>query len=303
MGHTHQISSEEGLLVRDLLDLSVAELLILQFMLRFQTPILRKVLLETLNHTMGEEKSISSSSFYNMTKKLSERGLIVSVDKKEILATPKARDVIRTINRLTAIASIDGMQLIEEMLPKFAQVANLKPGGRDRQLIINLESGMDIRMTHAIASFAQRSFIASDDLAYQSYLDRGMPTNIEQTKLDKHDEKMIRERDEYFDAVILLGFDCNKNYRDIPTQQWMEESERVLAPGGLIIASSTEDLPVTNHFLADGLIENIRDSELMGNVGREQLIEEMNKIGIDDAAIFAHKGLLIGWGHKQSTER
>ena len=81
MGHTDQISSEKGLVVRDLLDLSVAELLILQYLLRYNSPIQRKVLLETLNYTMGDNKAISSSSFYNMTKKLTERDFI-SADKE-----------------------------------------------------------------------------------------------------------------------------------------------------------------------------------------------------------------------------
>ena len=275
------------------LDLSVTELLVLQFLMRHQVPIVRIVLLETLNSVFTHGKKIPPSSFYHKLDKLIKRGFVKKFEDQKIQVTEMGRMIIYEMHRITALASVDALSITQEMTPKFLEESGL--GVVPSLLIVNLEEGFDVRMIDHLSNYGDESYIVANDEVYRSYKARDMDKRIKQTK---HLGAKIREANDFFDGVIILGYDCNILIEERPTREWLAEAMRVIKPGAFIVVSSVDEIPETDHFIADALIKNINESKLLHKVGPDELVEELKSVGLEAPKVFTHKGLVLGWGTK-----
>ncbi|MHA2325721.1 MAG: hypothetical protein ACXACB_09990 [Promethearchaeota archaeon] len=298
------LRNDESFELTDVLDLSIADMLILQYLLRTNTSIPRKALLEDLNSYLGEGRRIVTQTFYNKVDKLKENGFIETSSTSkgkihEIWTTEKAKAVMEKISELSLFGTINYFEhskgFISEFNSYMRQQLDVETIGS--LLIINLEEGIDLRSIELIGENVEELYIVSNDEQYQNYLTRNMPSRVHQTK---HSHGILREPEGFFEISLLLGYECaervGKSHIDV--EGWIKEAIRVTKPGGVVIISSVETIPKSDHFIIEHIARGIRESEFIKEISKEERIDELKEYNLEKIDTYSYNGLILGWGFK-----
>ncbi len=290
-------AKKEEIELNELLNISVSELIILQFLQRTRESMVRYELLEEINEILGSEKNISSSSFYLKLDKLESKGLISYVKGKGkkplVKANENSTDVLNQINNLTFYAKLDTFQLMEEFAKDIQSRVGINTKGS--LLVISFEEQLDRRKTNLLFSQVKEGYVLTDDESFHRFYGRSQVKNVKQTKI--HEGK-IREAEDFFDTCVLIGIGKNREFHGYKVGHWLNEAKRVLKPGGLIISMTISDIPQTGHIIADSLLEEIRKSELLNVISKAEFEEEMVKINLKELKIQEYKCVLVATGKK-----
>ncbi len=298
-GYREEIVKERKIGLEEVLDLTVTEMLILQYLQKYTGPTVRIALLETINAILSGEKKIPSSSFYNKLDKLRKRGLIEYVEDKEgksdkmIQATELASDAMDIIKELSFYGSVNIYQLNTEYIPKFLEYIGLDHV--DNVILINLEEGIDIRTIKLIDNFTDKTFLVCDDETYERYIHRGIMSNIIQSKVI---DGRIREPDNFFDGCLIVGYEIRKHDK-IPAKNWLIEGLRVIKPGGLFMVATVEAIPKIDHFLIQNILSDLAHKSLITQITKEKLKEDIEGVGVKDLQIFTYSGVILALGRKE----
>jgi len=285
---SNQIEENDEIPLADILNLSVTELLIMQFLMRYQMPIVRIVLLESINSIVESAKKIASSSFYLKLNRLEANGFIKKEDDR-ITITAKGKSTINEIQRLTILATMQDYIITQEILPIFLNKVGIEHVGKI--LIINLEVGIDLRLIEDIGSIADETFLFAEEDIFDSYIARGMSKNIRQVDIIGG---KIAVPDNTFDAVVIIGYSTHDVLHDISNLDWAKDAYRTLSNDGLMVISTIQTVEQTNHFIVDSVIENLKVCHEIHEIDDGDLLKDMRKIGLKTPEIFEHKGLLLG---------
>ncbi|MHA2338571.1 MAG: class I SAM-dependent methyltransferase, partial [Candidatus Hodarchaeales archaeon] len=283
----------------DILSIDVTEMLIMQNLMRYPNSELMAIdLRNILNSMLTGKKKISSSSFYNKVKKLKTQGFInFKQDKsgkmQELEITDKAILAIQEIKKLSIFATSDIFDHLQEIIPEYLREAKIDYQGKpiyDNVLFINLEDGLDARIMNSLTVFGKNNYLV------RSSNNEDIPVNVELKQIEQTNNMILMPND-FFDAVLIIGYDCLFADNQDGTQ-WLQEAYRVLKPGGFMNVNSVTEVPDSNHFIIRSMVDDLHKSPQFRFITSKQLITEMAEVGMKDYQTFESNGMLLGYGYK-----
>ncbi|MHA2502943.1 MAG: methyltransferase domain-containing protein, partial [Candidatus Kariarchaeaceae archaeon] len=244
---------KQGLLA--IKDLAFSDTFILQYLARFQGPVVRITLLETLNSLLSGGE-MSPSSFYSRLKKLKKLGYVQEENARSrnqtISITPLGLKALRRISQINILGSVNFNAHTLEIIPKV--IRDLPEVGQpsENMLLMNLEEGLDLETLKTLNQFGKTNYISASDEIFMRYKNMGLPTDIIQSRFEVG---QVHMPDAFFDRVLILGLECMEVNERVTRA--LAEAYRLLKPSGLVVIATIAELPDTNHFLLEGLVDDV----------------------------------------------
>lgn len=283
----------------DILAIDVTEMLIMQNLMRYPNSELMAIdLRNLLNGMLTGSKKISSSSFYNKLKKLKTQGFLKYTQDRSgkmqaIEITDKSRYAIQEIKKLSIFATSDIFDHLQEIIPEFLRLAKLDYKGKpifENLLFINLEDGLDSRIMNSLTVFGRNNYVV------RSSNNAEIPIS-DTIKQIEQSNNMILMPNEFFDACLIIGYDC-LFAGDQDGIQWLKEAYRVLKKGGLLNVNSVTELPTSDHFIIRSMVNDLISSPQFKFISSDQLKSELKEIGMENYQTLESNGMLLGFGNK-----
>lgn len=298
-------------IIEKFLDLSLREILVLFFIMRYPGKLQISSLREEVNDYL--QKDFSTSSFYNIIEKLSEKKnlIVINDDGKIADVTENAKKIIEELNRLTLICQVDFRGMTENLIPEILdklgdiqlpegqKVSDLRTTGQKlftNTLVLNLEIMMDVSVLNTIMDkITDHLFILSTPNEFKRYQARGLSPAIEQSQIIQSN---IREANDFFDAIIIIGFNCLSAYPKKMNKFLNSELKRVLKKGGMLfLVSDTHFNIKEKHFLVDLLNKIMIKSDFLAVTEKTSLYEDIEELGFKNPDAIEHNGMIVGWGY------
>ena len=305
--------------LQGLADLSILELITLQRLSRHKEPIVRHLLLLEVQQFFQKDKDInlkvdlsvseseqkfrefiqtrnpiSTSSFYNNLNNLAKKGLLSFKDQ--------GNTRLIEANELTKLAEKVVFQHffrsrmpfeVNAMIESYTEI--IKTIGKakfDSFLLIWLYDNADLPFFRLLSNVTDYPFILCDEELYNSTIAISIDT-LKHTKV-LHD--LIREPDEVFEATFISYLDKKSGFFGINRSILLKEAIRVTKKGGHIVLSNYSELPLTDNYVTNNLIQIYNTINRYQISNKKQLEEDMRKAGLNRITILEVKGFIFGIG-------
>ncbi len=293
----------DDLSIETVLDLSVTQIIMLQILGQNLKIPVRFALLQDLNEFILDPKhEISPSSFYNSLKKLEGLGLLEKIKGKDnvgkkigLKSTSKAQQAIRLINKLTLPWAVSLNELYSNMIPELIQKVGLPTEESEKAenlFILSFDGRMDPNMFRYFQdNWSKEIYFLADDITAKKLKKRGI-TGFRQSRFTNK----IREANDFFDACCLYHYQRDKNNYGIEYQELLKEVNRVMQPGGALVAQTLAPLPKVGNIYIDSLSELYNSQPFFYSCKEEDLIQDLNDAGFKDIDSMEYKGVIFSWG-------
>ena len=282
----------EGL--TDIKDLSFTDIFILQHMKRFPGPIIRINLLNTLNYLLKSEE-MSPSSFYNRLKRLKKKGFIIEANDKtrgqSVSITDLGRQALARISMISMAGSIDFHHQTIRLIEKVIQYLPELKIPSERLLIINLEEGLDVSIFREFTQFAKNVYLAATNMIQYQIIEQEFEHEI---IISPMESGTIREADGWFDRILIIGIETNDQQQKI--SPWLKEAYRLSNSSSLIVITSNEILPETEHYMLNFLVDDLKNNQFMRYSEEESMRRQLEQSGFEEVDLRNFKGQLVAWG-------
>lgn len=304
--------------ISDFSDLSMADIIILQFLARYSNPVVRHTLFNEVKQfiefkersiEVKENEGISQASdkfynFINLSKKLSPGSFYYSLDKLE-------KRGLLTTNGKTGKVSINPTQFtnyIPKLLLKFLINNNIMDSNEyrddffklilkkiehihfDRTLSIWLSEYVPLSITNQLSDFTKEMYILSKNELNKSNNNK----NTDKYRYTEIIGGLFREREDFFDASFIPVYKKNPKFFNMTRTKILNEVIRVTKPHGYIILVSIADIKMTDNVFINELIKLYKAAYINRTFTAEELLADMGDVGLTDVDVFEHQGLLIG---------
>ena len=184
---------------------------------------------------------------------------------------------------------------LQEIIPAFLKEAKIDYHGKpvyENLLFINLEDALDARVMNSLTIFGRNNYVV------RSMNNTDIPFSPEMKQIEQSNN-MILMPNEFFDACIIIGYDCLFTNDDHSEGiQWLKEAVRVLKKGGFINVNSVTELPQSDHFIIRSMVDDLHSSPQFRFITPQHLKMEMAEAGIENYNTFESNGMLLGHGYK-----
>lgn len=285
----------------EMLDLTVTDLLVLYYLLRYVRPVVRFTLLQDINSCLGPMGKISPSRLYSSLQRLEKKELVTFIEghgkstSKDILATVKAQKAISEVLQFSLISIINFFDLTSKLVPEVRK--RLEQINFDSLLLVNLERDIDIRILEVIEQNAGSVYLLATDEEYNNSIARGMNSKIAHCL---RQGSKILVKNNTFENIVVMGTSFHA-IDSGPLQNFFSELKRVLKPHGTFIFTSTKPLPDDQHFIIESMRQFLSNSPYTKMISENNLKEFLKSLNLQDIDILDFKGLLVGWGRKNSS--
>jgi len=303
-------------------DLSIAEIIALLFLVRYEDPVVRHTLYTEMKQliefkendplrgkrdlstessnkfyeTIDEEKKYYTSSFYNSLKNLKEKGLLQINDNEK--------------GKKTTIEPTLYTQLVPKLLLKFLINNNImdspkyrsdfskefieKIGNQKFEKILSIwfSEYEVLSIVKQLSKFANEVYVLSKNVS-NGELSKVKMEHVEYIEMMG---KQFSIPENVFEGVIVPVYKQNPKFFNMSRQEILNEIKRVCKPRGLIGLLAIATVPLTDNFFMNELIK-LYNLALNNRIfTEEELKKDMENAGLNEIDIFSHKGLLIGIG-------
>ncbi len=318
--------------ISDFADLSFTELIILEFLARYQKPVVRHTLfsevkefiefkeqtvikLENKNSNdqnkkfydnIEQKRIFSTSSFYNSLLNLESKGLLIfhqneksneKGKKTYIEATPFTKFVPKLLLKFLINNNImDTPEYRIEFSTKFLELIQdqKKNPPFERVLSVWFTEYVAISIVQQFTEFADRLFILSKNVASENK-DAVKLKKVEYSKFEDH---KIREAEDFFDGAVVPVYKRNPKFFGMDRIEILKEIVRVLKLDGLLIVIAIAETKSLDNAFVDELIKIYRLALANRIFVEKELIDDLKKAGLKDVKVMEYKGLLIAKGNK-----
>ena len=312
----------------DFIDLSIIELLTLEFLIRYGRPIVRHILYNQITNFLLREsakldnlekmglsnselkyfnflkakkerkkKILSTSSFYNSLSNLEKKGLIkfnknernkIISIEKTVLTNELMNDIIQHFISFWISYDFKIIIEIQELLLKKTGVASI-----ENLLVIWLNFVHDMRLLQMFSRVSDTVFLLSKIDPTKEISESG----LDNIKLTSIYNARIREPNEMFDAVIM-PFYLITEIEGMNRIDLINDSLRVLKEDGNLVLIIDKKLPASNEVVLNRIV-NLYNKANMGEVfTKQQILEDINKSNLKNYELIEHKGIFIVIGKK-----
>ncbi|MFX1457185.1 MAG: hypothetical protein ACFFDB_17545 [Promethearchaeota archaeon] len=318
----------ENISIKDIGNLSIVELLMLQKLLRHGRPIVRHNLFNEISHFLRTEqkkvvnqinlndlpedaqkfyrflkskKKFSSSSFYYSLDNLESKGLVkFNYDSKDKVASVEATEYTRILNT-TVLKHIVKFGLLEfeqnKTLPRTIQeaVESVQSKKFSTMLYVWFGDVLDVEFAKTMSMITNNLFILSTKEVYENVTKFG----LENTQYSSLFDETIRESDNFFDAVIIPFDHKNDNLYGISRENILKEAVRITKNNGFVILYGYIPIPAINHGILNVFTKWVKDIyKDLSFFTEEELRKKLISAGVRETKVFVHQGLLFGIGNK-----
>ncbi len=294
--NNYSIASNIILEFDDVIALSISQVFVMVMMSAFPEGTVRYNLFQSINSYLSENKRISASSFYNSLKRLEEKGFIrISTDESGkaslVHLTSKADNVFKQIGYIFSFTGFNFRAflpgLASKIIKKLALAQEL-----NSIIIISQEAGLDVHSYPIYENLAKHVHSVATDESYQRYILPYSP-EIHQSKILN---KKIREPDGEFDACFLSAYQNRNEFFNLSPIELLREAVRVTKSAGLVIIITFSVPNKTNHFIIDSFIEMVISNPFMANISENEVLHDLNEVGLKDVSISNFNGVILGFG-------
>ena len=309
--------------VSEFSDLSIAEIIALEFLARYSKPIVRHTLYtevkqliefkenspflkekkkydgtaEKFFDNVKDKKKLSTSSFYNSLTNLEQRGLITmdsnSKGKKTYIEPTQFTQFIPKLMLKFLINNniMDSPEFRSEFSKEFSEI--IKKHNFESILTLWLSEYEVFSIIQYISNFAKEIYILSKSISNNGEIAAKF-NNIKYTEMMN---KQISAPENVFDGVIIPIYKKNPKFYDMTRIEILREICRVSKPGGLVVLVAVTDIPLSeNNVMMNELIK-LYNIALNNRIFTErELEEEMKLVNLKEIRVIDHQGLLIGIG-------
>ena len=309
--------------ISDFSDLSIAEIIALEFLMRYAEPVVRHTLYtevkqflefkenvpgakiqgdgskvtKKFQETVEEENKYYSSSFYNSLGNLEQKGLLkIGNNKKgkktKIEPTKFTPYIPKLLLKFLINNNImDSHEYRDEFSKQFLKEIGNKRFGKILSIWFSEYEVLSI--VQQLVNYAKEDvYILSKNLPNKEKT-KSKLKKIEYTKML---DQQISLPENFVDGVIVPVYKQNPKFFGLSRQDILNEIKRVSTPDGLIVLVTVANIPITDNFFMNELIK-LYNMALNNRIFTEtQLKEDMEKANLRNINIYKHQGLLIGIG-------
>lgn len=318
----------EGISIKDIGNLSIVELLVLQKLLRHGKPVVRHILYNEISQFLIREQKIvadsinlndlpdsaqkfhrflkskkkfSSSSFYYSLDNLESKGLVkFNYDDKNRVETVEATRYTEILNNTVLKHIIKNGLLVPEqdnfltiILKEAIRLIDPKKYGT--LLFIWFRDFIDAEHVKEFSTVTDNLFILSKKITFDNAVKYGLD-NVQYSALFNN---TIRESDNFFDAVIVPHHFEDVKIGGITKKNILKEAFRVVNSSGVVIIHGFIPIPNINHGILNIFVKWVK--EIYRGVNfytEEEFKKELVDAGAKTAEAFVYKGHLFGIGRK-----
>lgn len=308
--------------IADFIDLSLVEVLTLQFLIRHSEPVVRHTLylevsqfLQSKSTALGSidpkklslsekrylqflqnKKMLSTSSFYNNLSNLEKKGLIKSnlnkkgkVESIEItkLTSPLLELILQHFIRFGVRAEYPAMLNMRDLI--------IKKLGKERFeniLLVWLNDYIDLKLLRIAYDVTDSMFI----LAKNDFTGDLINSGMENVKFSSIYGEKIREPNEVFDIVFFPFYYRNVEISGLTNKDLLKEAARITKSQGTVIITAQSKPPKIKGELVSRVIEIYESANKDTIYKLNEMKNDFNNAGISKTEIFDHAGDLIGIG-------
>ena len=302
--------------ISDFADLSIAEIIILQFLARYSEPVVRHVLFTEVKQFIEfrEQKSpvkledkaqsykfqefitvpkkLSTGKFYYSLDKLEKRGLLTyngTTGKVSINPTDYTKFIPKLLLKFLINNNVmESTEYRENFFKKFLdKVENQK---FNRVLTIWLSEYVPLSILNQISSFSNEIYILS-----KNEINHSKPViNKGKYRYSEIVGGLFREREDFFDATFIPIYKKTPKFYGMTRNKLLQEVMRVTKPNGYIILITVSDFEMTDNIFINELIKLYKAALMNRIYTYDDLYKEMNINRLKNIDIFEHQGFLIG---------
>ncbi len=309
--------------ISDFADLSISEIIALEFLVRYSEPVVRhtlyteiKQLLEFKENSpyksedmeyseveqifyehINKDKSLSTSSFYNSLKNLGNIGLLKLIKNKNgknplIEATKFTQYIPKLLLKFLINNNImDSDKFRADFSKQFFEI--LEQQKLKNILSIWLSEYEVLSLVQQLLEYADKVYVVSKTPSQSQKL----TPKIKNISYKEMMNQQISTPNDVFDAVIVPVYKKNIKFYDMEREQFLKEISRVCKPKGLVILVAVKDLPlIENNVIMNDLVQMYNLALNNRIFSEEELKEDMEKISLSEIEIINFQGLLFGVG-------
>ncbi len=329
MPDTNEITSQiEGISIRDIGNLSIVEILVLQKLLRHGRPVVRHILFnevsqflineqkkvvnsiklkdlpvgaQKFHQFLQSEKKFSSSSFYYSLDNLEGKGLVkFNKDKNNKVESVEATKYTEVLNRTVlkhiikfGIIVPEQDNFLTDIIKEAIKLIEDKKFGTI--LYIWFREFIKPEFMKVFSEMTENLFILSREKTFENASKFGL-NNVQPTALFNG---TIRESDNFFDAVIVPYHYKDESVLGITKQQILKEAFRIVKSSGIVIIHGFVPIPNIDHGILNIFVKWVKEI-YKGLIfyTEEQFKGELLNAGANKAETFVYKGHLFGVGRK-----
>ncbi|MHA2087427.1 MAG: hypothetical protein ACW972_04070 [Promethearchaeota archaeon] len=318
----------EGISIRDIGNLSIVEILVLQKLLRHGRPVVRHILFNEVSQFLLREQSkvadslnfkdlpvgaqkfyqflngkkkFSSSSFYYSLDNLEGKGLVkFNKDKNNKVESVEATKYTEVLNSTVlkhiikfGILVPEQDKFLTEIVKEAIKLIEDKKFGT--LLYIWFRDFIKIEFLNIFSAMAENLFMLSREKTFENVAKFGL-NNVQPTALFNG---TIRESDNFFDAVIVPYHYKDESVLGVTKQQILKEVFRITKSTGVVIIHGFVPIPNIEHGILKIFVKWVK--EIYKGVvfyTEEEFQNELLNAGANKAETFLYKGHLFGVGRK-----
>jgi len=296
--------------ISDFQDLSISEVITLQFLVRYSNPVVRHTLFNEVKQfiefqekspypepeffkNLKDKKKLTTGKFYHSLEKLKDKGLLEfdgNVGKVSVKPTPYTQYVSKLLMKFIINNDImDSQEYREEFSAKFLEkFGKLK---FSRVLSIWLSEYIPYSIAEQIAQYSEESYILAKNEIIEA---NGKDSN--DFRYTEIINGKIREHDDFYDGAIIPVYKRNPKFHNMSNKEILKEISRVTKSKGLIALIAVENIKETGNIFIDEILKVYKTALKNRMASREELEQEFKSAGIPIIEIFEQQGLLIGIG-------
>ena len=321
-------SSMGSISIKDIVNLSIVDMVMLQLLLKHEKPVVRHILYnEILQFLTREKRKVAKSTkfengpvgaeefqkFLNMPKKFSSSSLYYSLDNLESKGLVKYnyddRKRVESVEATlyteilidTILKHIIKFGLIEAEQSKdlpgiIKEVVEEKENKHfDTMLYIWFSNFINAKCINTFSTITDNLFVLSKKEAFENVSKLGLK-NVQNSSVFNN---TIRESDNFFDGVIVPYHFRTANLDGIDKRYILKEAFRIIKNSGIVIIHGYTKIPDIDHAFFNIFTKWVNDIyKDIVFFTEEEFRNELIAAGAKDTNVYVYKGHLFGVGNK-----
>ncbi|MHA1149468.1 MAG: hypothetical protein ACTSR8_14620 [Promethearchaeota archaeon] len=296
--------------ISDFQDLSISEIITLQFLVRYSNPVVRHTLYNEVKQfiefqedspyketdffkALKDKKKLTTGKFYHSLKKLKSKRLLEfdgDAGKVSVKPTNYTKFVSKLLMKFIINNDIMNSQeyrdeFSEKFLEKFGNIRF------NRVLSIWLSEYIPYSIAEQIAAYSDESYILAKNEIIET--DGKNTSDFRYTEIING---KIREHDDFYDGAIIPVYKRNPKFKNLSNTEILKEISRVTKPDGLIALIAVADIKNTDNIFIDEILKVYKTALVNRMATKQELEREFMDADIEVMDIYEQQGLLIGIG-------
>ena len=321
-------TSMESISIKDIANLSIVDMVMLQLLLKHEKPVVRHLLYNEIlqfltrekqkvakstnfskdiagatefQKFLGQNKPFSSSSLYYSLDNLESNGLVKynydDMNRKESVEATQYTEIL--IN--TILKHIIKFGLIEAEQSKYLpgiikEVVEEKENKHFGTLLyIWFSNFINAKCINTFSTITDNLFVLSKEEAFENVAKLGLK-NVQTSSLFNN---TIRESDNFFDGIIIPYHFRSANLNEVSKSDILKEAFRIVKSEGVVIIHGYTKIPDIDHAFFNIFSKWVNDIyKDIVFYSEKEFQNELIAAGAKTTKVYVYKGHLFGVGNK-----